>query len=804
MNSTFREGLSLILEHNPSLLQAAISYSQRGWRVFPLRPGTKIPFLPGSWLEYATNEAWQIAEWWLQVPQANIAIVTGTDITVVDVDQKPGKPSGWVAIGDLLHTDTPWCSTPNNGYHFYYQHIGGSFSQVPGVDIQQGNHYVLAPPSSLPEGAYQWGTPLGPIFDNGIKPFPPELRLFLQKATTAPLPLVDQPILLEHAPEMPLHRMKEAHVSFLEHGEVIAYPSRSEAIQSIASRLYLLGHTDAEVLSMLWANPWVQEVASDHRRHHDDKALSYLWLGCRKVRHLKPQVPEEAFSSVVRAPERALEDEAQRLGEGSEVREYLARVAEANLDPLAKEKVLQTLANQAVFGTLPALKKMLKQYEKAAKSKSKSLIWKDVVGEDERPLPTIENLKILLDYKKVSVRYNLMEHAVEIKNLCEDHGKEERVNSQYAAIRSLAIQYRMSPQYVPEQLTMLASKNEYHPMKELLKKVTWDGRSRIQEVIDTVQVAEDYKGPRNILMRRWFISIMAAVYGFKNRAPRGVLTFVGKQWAGKSTWLKYVVPEGMYYQGHILRTDQRDSVVKGLRHLVVELGELGSTFRRQDIEVLKSHIGAPEDIHRLPYAPKESRWQRRTIFAASANNENLLHDSTGNTRWWVIPVTSIDLDEMERRWDGGLGPELLQFWEEVHQCYESGEPWDLTDEELANLQITNEKFVYASPIVDALLDTYQWQDKPPQAGYKYPKTVQWIIRDLFGGPRSLNGKEAQDLRDALKRYTGMDGPELKRFRLASVDGKTIGAMSTEVGRYWFMPPLREQTAVTAPFKGVKE
>lgn len=339
---------------------------------------------------------------------------------------------------------------------------------------------------------------------------------------------------------------------------------------------------------------------------------------------------------------------------------------------------------------------------------------------------------------------------------------------------------------------MIATKREYHPFQTWVKQRPWDGISRLPLLLRTIQVPEDKENIRNVLVKKWLISICAAVWGYGNRAPRGVLTFTGDQQIGKTTWLKYLVPKDMYRQGLILRTDQKDSATSGLRCLIAEIGEIGTTFRRQDIESLKNYIGQHEDRYRLPYAPRESTWKRRTIFAASANDHTILHDQTGNTRWWVIPVTGFNLDQMELWWDNGYGSELQQIWAEIYMLYTRGEKWDLTDKELKRLESHLADHLEETPIESILRDTYAWEAVPPQEGYRVHKRQMDILRDMGLGNRILAAHEERQLRDSLRRLTGQSGPAFRKIGLATLDGEEIRNDVTDkrvVGRWWLVPPL---------------
>jgi hypothetical protein len=78
---------------NDRLIRAALSYASRGWRVHPLRPGTKVPVL-ADWTNRATTDPEAIVTWWTgEYHGHNLGIATGraSNLFVLDVDTAGGK-----------------------------------------------------------------------------------------------------------------------------------------------------------------------------------------------------------------------------------------------------------------------------------------------------------------------------------------------------------------------------------------------------------------------------------------------------------------------------------------------------------------------------------------------------------------------------------------------------------------------------------------------------------------------------------------------------------------------------------------
>jgi hypothetical protein len=153
-------------ERQPSdLLAAALWYAEQGLRVFALHPGTKIPRKGTNGLDDATSDPEQIRAWWAAVPAANVAIATGHQVDVIDVDGLAGQ----VSLAQNLHAFAGLnvlgtvCTPRPGGMHLFIPATGGGnrAGVLPGIDHRGLGGYVVAPPSVNADGqAYAWMDPL--------------------------------------------------------------------------------------------------------------------------------------------------------------------------------------------------------------------------------------------------------------------------------------------------------------------------------------------------------------------------------------------------------------------------------------------------------------------------------------------------------------------------------------------------------------------------------------------------------------------------------------------------------------------
>lgn len=173
-----------------SRLDAALAYAERGWPVFPCRPGSKEPATAHGCHD-ATADPDQIKRIWRRHPEANVAIATGTSgPDVLDVDIAHGR-DGHTSLGramaaGLLPAPAAVVATPSGGAHLYYRGTGQHNGTLPaqGLDFRSTGGYVLAPPSSVAGREYavtrQW-QPTQAVVDFGA------IRRLLQPSAQVPV-----------------------------------------------------------------------------------------------------------------------------------------------------------------------------------------------------------------------------------------------------------------------------------------------------------------------------------------------------------------------------------------------------------------------------------------------------------------------------------------------------------------------------------------------------------------------------------------------------------------------------------------
>jgi hypothetical protein len=144
------------------LLVAALAHAARGLAVFPLLERSQAPACSRGFHNATTNPA-TIRRWWNGWHNYNIGIATGliSEAWVLDVDGSKGASA--LLDLELQHGSLPptLCSVTAGGCHIWFRAdspISSSVGRIgPGLDVRADGGYVVAPPSTHPDGpTYRW------------------------------------------------------------------------------------------------------------------------------------------------------------------------------------------------------------------------------------------------------------------------------------------------------------------------------------------------------------------------------------------------------------------------------------------------------------------------------------------------------------------------------------------------------------------------------------------------------------------------------------------------------------------------
>ena len=325
------------------------------------------------------------------------------------------------------------------------------------------------------------------------------------------------------------------------------------------------------------------------------------------------------------------------------------------------------------------------------------------LSDEGYPLCTLDNFYVLIDSLGYGVRYNVIKKAIELMIPGSAFTRDNRDNAAISHVLSECEKVRMPTKHVAQFLITTADRNQYNPVGIWIDSLGWDGLSRLDAFYDTVRVPAGGEKMKKRLMRKWLIQAVAAAFSPDGIAAQGILTFVGPQNIGKTTWFQRLAPAHLdsVLTGHTLDMRSKDSIFIALSYWIVELGELDATFSKSEVSALKSFVTQPMDKLRRPYAATESNFGRRTVFGGTVNESQYLNDPSGNRRFWSIEVDGFDLNH---------GIDMQQLWAEVKTIWVGGEQWALNMREMGELNEHNEEFTVSDPIEERLASAFEWSE----------------------------------------------------------------------------------------------
>ena len=136
--------------------KTVLSWTTRGWRVFPCAPKEKNPLIKG-WPEKATTDLTTIERWFKEFPNANWGIATGklSNLLVIDIDVRDGGYATWKSLVDQ-HPETQetfTVQTGSGGKHLYFLYPedwephNTADKIAKGIDTRAEGGFVVVPPS---------------------------------------------------------------------------------------------------------------------------------------------------------------------------------------------------------------------------------------------------------------------------------------------------------------------------------------------------------------------------------------------------------------------------------------------------------------------------------------------------------------------------------------------------------------------------------------------------------------------------------------------------------------------------------
>ena len=299
----------------------------------------------------------------------------------------------------------------------------------------------------------------------------------------------------------------------------------------------------------------------------------------------------------------------------------------------------------------------------------------------------------LLEYLRRSagdIRLNIFTQQIEVNNEVV-----EGVDRYYLKLAEQG--YKVSKELAIDCLVQVASEKPYDPVRLYLEHCA----DRVEPTyID--RLATTYLRPCDAvlpeptiydeMLKRTLIGAVARAFnpGCKHDTA---CVLMGDQGAYKSSFWGCL--GGPFFSDALGDISSKDDVMVLHRSWMMEWAELDHITGRRHAGQIKAFLSQAVDLMRVPYGKAVESFPRRGIIVGTTNKTTgFLVDETGNRRFWVIPITKTQQDQIDT---ASLMLERDAIWSAVVNAYRAGEGNRLPVEMEVQVSEENSSYLIESP-----------------------------------------------------------------------------------------------------------
>lgn len=304
-------------------------------------------------------------------------------------------------------------------------------------------------------------------------------------------------------------------------------------------------------------------------------------------------------------------------------------------------------------------------------------------------------IKLTNSIKQIrNIKYNEMTNLIEI----EKDGCFKTLENRDIQLLRLNLSEKKNTTFSTDDIKTsiygISELNRYHPIKELIEAIQWDGVKRAEKFFIDCLGVEDNELNREVT-RKWLLACITRLYE-KGRKFDEMLILFGGQGIGKSTTLERLALDTFYTK--VTGKLSNETILQTSKTWLVELDEL-STLLRTPSEEFKAWLSSRKDTTRVPYEAQPLDFERGFIVLGTTNNKKILKDNTGNRRFWILDCNK---DNIKTSIFSLTKQDILQVWAEVRTWYLKNESLLLSQTARKMMEEKTENYVIPIPFTDEI------------------------------------------------------------------------------------------------------
>ena len=179
-----------------------------------------------------------------------------------------------------------------------------------------------------------------------------------------------------------------------------------------------------------------------------------------------------------------------------------------------------------------------------------------------------------------------------------------------------------SEKKITAAIGIVANENGYHPVRDYLNGLSWDGQERIRYCLRHFLGADTDQYTYEAL-RLFLLGAIHRAFcpGCKFEV---MLCLVGGQGAGKSTFFRLLAVKDEWFSDDLRKLDD-DNVYRKLQgHWIIEMSEMIATANAKSIEEIKSFLSRQKEVYKIPYETHPADRLRQCVFGDTSNAMDFL------------------------------------------------------------------------------------------------------------------------------------------------------------------------------------